>query len=58
MNMNATEMVTKESSTVTVALCLVHKNSKTSGKSKKAIMIRNLHIVKEPQKYAPSTLVN
>ena len=56
--MNATEMVTKEFSSVKVALCLVHKNSKTNEKSKKAIMIRNLHIVKEPQKYAPSTLVN
>ena len=53
-----TEMVTKEFSAVKIALCLVHKNSKTNEKSKKAIMIRNLHIVKEPQKYASTTLVN
>ena len=58
MNMNVTEMVTKEFSAVKVALCLVHKNSKPNEKGKKAIMIRNLHIVKEQQKYAPTTLVN
>ena len=56
--MNVTEMVTKEFSAVKVALCLVHKNSKPNEKGKKAIMIRNLHIVKEQQKYAPTTLVN